>query len=202
MAAAHSTLQTAGAPTATVPTFTTEYYFTAQAADATSAWLATYTIQEVCTGDRAAWTPPVPPPDFITTVVTCAHACATPAQTVTCPADPADRRAGSVRIWGDGVTATAAAAAAATPSPVAMPGGPGVEREREREQARELEAESSSTEAEVWWGGALLTQSISRDPSSSAPTDRVQTGDAASTWGNLALLSGALTVAVGWALMK
>lgn len=182
-AAAPSILRTAGDPLATVSTFTTEYYFTAQAADATSEWLATYTIQEVCTGDPATWTPRATPLDFTTTIVTC-DACATPTQTITCPAGAADQT-GSVSIWGSGVTAT----------PEAAVPGPGLEE-------FELEAESSNTEAGPWWGGALLTQSISTDISSSAPTDRVQTGDAASTWGNLALLSGALTVAVGWVLLQ
>lgn len=185
--AAPSFLQTAGALLAPVPTFTTEYYFTAQAADATSEWLATYTIQEVCTGDPATWTPRATPPNFITTVVTC-DACATPTQTITCPAGAADQT-GSVSIWGSGVTATA------TATPLAAVPGPEL-------KDFELEAESSNTEAAPWWGGALLTQSISTDPGSSAPTDRVQTGDAASTWGNLALLSGVLTVAVGWVLLQ
>lgn len=151
--------------------FTTQYYFTAQAADATSDWLATYTIQEVCTGDPASWRQPSTPPNFLTTVVTC-ESCATPLQTITCPADAADQT-GSVSIWGNGVTATPA-------------------------------AEESSTAWQVWWGGALLTQSSSPTgtASPSSPTTYVQTADAATMWGNLALLSGALTVAIGWILWQ
>ncbi|KAF3770885.1 hypothetical protein M406DRAFT_67247 [Cryphonectria parasitica EP155] len=94
----------------TISVFTTEYCFTAQAANSASQWPATYTVQEVCTGDQSTWTAPAPPPNFVTTIVTC-NACETPTQTITCPLNTAGRR-GAVSIWGNGVTATAATATA------------------------------------------------------------------------------------------
>lgn len=169
---------TAVAPPHQPSLFTTQYYFTAQAADATSAWPATYTIEAIGTGDPASWRPPPTPPGFLTTVVTCS-ACATPLHTITCPAAAADQT-GAVRIWGNGVTAAPALAVEGARSS----GG------------------SSSGAAQVWWGGALLTQSSSRTGGASSPTGYVQTADAATMWGNLALLSGALTVAIGWILWQ
>lgn len=159
------------APTTAASVFTTTYDFTAQAADATSDWLATYTIQEVCTGDPATWTPPPVPPNFVAVTVTC-DACATPTQTITCPLEAA-ARTGSVSIWGSGgLTAT----------PVPDPSwGEGV------------------VPRSVWWAGELLTQSGSPTGNYALgePTGTEATGDAATVWGNLALLSGCLALAVG-----
>lgn len=97
-------------PTPTV--YTIEYCFTAPAACPTAEWTATYTIREVCMGDPAAWTQPLPPvpPNFIGTVVTC-DVCEHRTQTITCPVEQAIRT-GSVEIHGNGVTATPALAAA------------------------------------------------------------------------------------------
>lgn len=167
---------TSAAPSAlttTVPVFTTEYCYTAVAACPTSVWTATYTIQEVCTGDQATWTKPSVPPHFTTTTVTC-DVCATPTQTITCP------EAGNTGVWGNGVT-----------------------------------AEPATTTLDTWWDGLLLTQTTTVPAvatstaaavevpkptvtavASSKPT-YVQSSASATVWKNLAVLSGAMTVAVG-----
>lgn len=174
--------------TPSTPRFTTEYYFTAQAADTASKWLATYTIQEVCVGDQATWAQPSIPPNFVSTLVTC-DACETPVQAITCPVD-APRRTGSVTIWGNGVTATATAIVNPAFS--------------DASHSTAQDADTSGAGRKVWWDGPLLTQTGS-------PTGRyrlteasgyVLTSDSAIVWGNLALLSGALTLAVGWLLWQ
>lgn len=174
---ATSTPTTADPLTIYAPTslFTTQYYFTAQAADTSSTWLATYTIQESWSGDQATWTQPSIPPDFTTSVITCS-ACATPTLIVTCPVDSA-AQTGLVSIWGNGVTAT--------PAPAAT-----------------IYAQPSKSGEDVWWAGPLLTASSSQTgyydlrPSSATYV----TADAATVWGSMALLSGAVTFAVGWLL--
>lgn len=170
--------------TPSTPLFTAEYYFTALAADTTSEWVATYTIQEVCTGDQATWAQPSVPPNFVSTLVTCGS-CETPTQTITCPVD-APNQTGSVLIWGDGVTATG--------SPVLS----------EASYSTVRNAEPSSNGPTVWWDGPLLTQTGS--PTGhyrvTEASGYVLVSDSATVWGNLALLSGALTLAIGWVLWQ
>ncbi|KAJ4389175.1 hypothetical protein N0V93_006638 [Gnomoniopsis smithogilvyi] len=166
--------------TAPAPVFTTEYYFTAQAADISSAWLATYTIQEICTGEQESWTQPSIPPDFTSSVVTC-NACATPTMTITCPIN-SEAQTGWVSIWGDGVTATPAPAATIYASPLKGDG-------------------------DVWWAGPLLTASGSQtgfyDLSQLKPAATYAvTSDAVTIWGSMALLSGVVTFAIGWLLFE
>ncbi|KAJ0117194.1 hypothetical protein J7T55_003611 [Diaporthe amygdali] len=93
--------------TATVTsTFTEIWEFTAWAAGPTGEWPATYTIEEICTGDPDTWTRPAIPPNFIKTVVTCG-VCDRKTQTITCPVEKA-AQTGDVTIQGNGVTATPA----------------------------------------------------------------------------------------------
>ncbi|KAJ4423524.1 hypothetical protein N0V82_001849 [Gnomoniopsis sp. IMI 355080] len=167
---------------APIPVFTTEYGFTAQAADTSSTWLATYTVQEICEGDQATWTQPAIPPDFTTSVITCS-ACATPTLTITCPVD-SEAQTGRVSIWGNGVTATPAPAATIYPS-------------------------SLNSGGDVWWAGPLLTASGSQtgfyDLSQLRPAATyavTSDADAVTTWGSMALLSGVVTFAVGWLLFE
>lgn len=97
--------------TATVTeTFTKVWLYSAWAACPTSEWPATYTIEEVCTGNPATWIQPATPPNFIKTVVTC-DVCVEKTQTITCPIEE-EARTGDVAIHGNGVTATPAAAPA------------------------------------------------------------------------------------------
>lgn len=166
-------------PTPT-PIFTTEYCFTAQAADTASTWLATYTIQETCTGDQATWTQPSIPPDFTTSVITCS-ACATPTLTITCPVD-SGAQTGLVSIWGNGVTATPAPAATIYATPL-------------------------RSGEDVWWAGPLLTATSSQtgyyDFSQLKPSAMyVVSSDAATIWGGMALVSGVVTFAIGWLLLE
>ncbi|CAN8095598.1 unnamed protein product [Discula destructiva] len=152
---------------APISTFTTEYCFTAQAADATSTWFATYTITETCTGSRATWTRPSIPPAFTTTVVTCAGCGEMPTTlTITCPVDK---------------TAAATATARATTLTAAVPRPP---------SSRTFVTE------DVWWAGPLLTASSVQTKAAYV------TADATTVWGSAALLSGAVTFAVGWLLWK
>lgn len=84
--------------------FTTRYEVTLPAACPTSAWTATYTVTQVCSGDPATWAIPSVFPNFDVTTVVC-HVCETPTQAITCPnalgTEPAV-------INGNGVTMTAA----------------------------------------------------------------------------------------------
>ncbi len=101
--------------TATVTsTYTTTYTFVALAACPTSTWPATYTIEEVCTGNPATFTPPAIPHNFVETTVVC-NVCATPTMTITCPVASASQT-GDMIINGNGVTAGAAGEITSAPS--------------------------------------------------------------------------------------
>ncbi|KAK1770465.1 hypothetical protein QBC33DRAFT_528099 [Phialemonium atrogriseum] len=96
-------------PTTTVTntvtsTFTTTYCVTLPAACPTSEWIATYTLLEICTGERDHWTPPAIPPNFGTTTVFC-DVCHEKTQVITCPNAAAPT--GPTVIGGDGITVTA-----------------------------------------------------------------------------------------------
>ncbi|KAM7208744.1 hypothetical protein V8F20_000907 [Naviculisporaceae sp. PSN 640] len=83
--------------------FTTTYEVVLPAACPTSAWTATYTISQVCSGEPSAWTIPSVLPNFDVTTVIC-DVCEEATQTITCPnalgTEPAV-------INGNGVTMTA-----------------------------------------------------------------------------------------------
>lgn len=84
--------------------FTTTYEVVLPAACPTSAWTATYTISQVCSGDPSTWAIPSVLPNFDVTTVVC-DVCEEATQTITCPnalgTEPAV-------INGNGVTMTAA----------------------------------------------------------------------------------------------
>ncbi|TPX07121.1 uncharacterized protein E0L32_010922 [Thyridium curvatum] len=107
-------------------TFTTTYCYTGPAACPTSAWMATYTIVEICTGNRATWTPPAIPPNFVQTTVVC-DVCATPTQTIYCPTStpvPTGVATGVLTVGGNGVTAsTGVVVAPPTGKPVVVTAG-------------------------------------------------------------------------------
>ncbi|KAM7196441.1 hypothetical protein V8F33_006158 [Rhypophila sp. PSN 637] len=85
------------------PLHNTTYTVTIPAACPTSAWEATYTISQVCSGDQSAWTIPSVLPNFGVTTVVC-DVCEEATQIITCPnalgTEPAV-------INGNGVTMTA-----------------------------------------------------------------------------------------------
>lgn len=63
---------------------------------------------------------------------------------------------------------------------------------------------ASPSPQEKWWGGSLLTQegSLTRASAEDKSATAYPTAAAAAMWGNLAILSGAMTVAVGVILLK
>ncbi|KAG8158758.1 hypothetical protein KVR01_011201 [Diaporthe batatas] len=107
--------------TTVTETFTKVWLYSAWAACPTSEWPATYTIEEICTGDPATWAQPAVPPNFIKTVITCG-VCVEKTQTITCPVEEA-ARTGDIRVYGNGVTATPAAVPARQ---TGLGSGPGV----------------------------------------------------------------------------
>jgi len=87
--------------TATSTVWVTSYCVTLPAACPTSEWIATYTIETTCTGDRGHWTAPAIPPQFGVTTVVC-DVCAHQTQTITCP----NAAATDITVYGNGVTVT------------------------------------------------------------------------------------------------
>ncbi|KAI1861246.1 hypothetical protein JX265_008590 [Neoarthrinium moseri] len=103
---------------ATQTVFTTVYVTTLPAACATSSWMATYTVSEICSGSPADYRPGPIPAGFVVTTVTC-PSCKPTELTITCPGAQPTGAARTVFIEGNGVTASI------TPSPVAPGGGNG-----------------------------------------------------------------------------
>lgn len=85
---------------------------TLPAACPTSAWTATYTVTEVCSGDPSTWHVPDVLPNFDVTTVVCS-VCEEPTQVITCPNALGTEAA---VVNGNGVTMTA--------QPTRAPGAP------------------------------------------------------------------------------
>jgi hypothetical protein len=172
---------------ATTTVFTTSYVTELAAACPTSSWTATYTCEEVCTGNPAEWTQPAFPNGFVVSTVECDE-CSPTEIVITCPGAQ-NTQAGqyaSVSVWGNGVTAVATASAVVAPAVATAYAA-----------ATAAAAASAAAAATAGSSGASSSADSSASSGSTGSTSSVVTAGAPSMKRSLAVLSGLFFVAAG-----